>query len=213
MDARIERVWTPLVGERDENPDTEETNSWIIGDDEEVIVIDPGEDASAVLDVVGDREVIAVICTHGHAAHVRAALEVAGQDEAPVALHPADKVSWRTVIDGDDPEIEMAHGGAFEVADVTLEVMHTPGHSPGSVSLYCPELGAVFTGDALLASGPAPHARQFPDFPAQLSSIGEFLLDLPAQTRVLPGHGEEITVATASKRFDSWVTAGPGERD
>lgn len=213
MDARIERVWTPLVGEHDESADTEETNSWIVGDDEEVIVIDPGEDASAVLDAVGEREVIAVICTHGHGTHVKAALQVAERDEAPVALHPSDKVSWRTVVDGDDPEIEMAQDGRFEVADVTLEVMHTPGHSPGSVSLYCPELAVVFTGDALLASGPAPHDRQFPDFPAQLSSIGEFLLDLPAQTRVLPGHGEETTIGAASKRFDSWVTAGPGERD
>jgi glyoxylase-like metal-dependent hydrolase (beta-lactamase superfamily II) len=130
-----------------------------------------------------------------------------------VALHPADKVSWQAAIDGDDPEIEMAHGGAFEVADVTLEVMYTPGHSPGSVSLYCPGLRAVFTGDALLASGPAPHDRQYPDFPRQLNSIGEFLLDLPGETRVLPGHGEEITIAVASKRFDGWVTAGPGETD
>ena len=213
MDARIERVRNPAAAEQDEIADDAEANAWVIGDDEEVIVIDPGEDASAVLDAVGEREVIAVICTHGHGTHVKAALQVAERDEAPVALHPSDKVSWRTVVDGDDPEIEMAQDGRFEVADVTLEVMHTPGHSPGSVSLYCPELAAVFTGDALLASGPAPHDRQFPDFPAQLSSIGEFLLDLPAQTRVLPGHGEETTIGAASKRFDSWVTAGPGERD
>ncbi len=191
MDARIERVWTPAIAERDDNADTMETNSWIIGDDEEVIVIDPGEDAAAVLEAAGDREIIAVTCTHGHAAHIVAALEVAERDEAAVALHSADKLSWRTVIDGDDPEIEMAHGGTFEVADVTLGVIHTPGHSPGSVSLYCPELGAVFTGDALLASGPAPHDRQYPDFPRQLNSIGEFLLDLPGETRVLPGHGED----------------------
>jgi glyoxylase-like metal-dependent hydrolase (beta-lactamase superfamily II) len=113
----------------------------------------------------------------------------------------------------DNPEIEMAHGGAFDVADVTIEVMHTPGHTAGSVSLYCPDLAAVFTGDALLASGPAPHDGQFPDFPRQLNSIGEFLLDLPGNTRVLPGHGEEITIGVASKRFDGWVTAGPGTTD
>jgi glyoxylase-like metal-dependent hydrolase (beta-lactamase superfamily II) len=213
MEARIERVRTPGVASSDAAADTVETNSWIIGDDEEVIVIDPGEDAAAVLEAVGDREIIAVICTHGHAAHIVAALDVAERDEAPVALHPADKVSWQSAIDGDIPEIEMAHGGAFEVADVSLEVMHTPGHSPGSVSLHCPELHAVFTGDALLASGPAPHDRHYPDFPRQLNSIGEFLLDLPGETRVLPGHGEEITIAVASKRFDGWVTSGPGEPD
>ena len=52
-------------------------NAWIVGDDEEVIVIDPGPDAAGLLDAVGDREVLAVICTHGHADHVAAALEVA----------------------------------------------------------------------------------------------------------------------------------------
>lgn len=209
MDARIDRVWTPQVAEREDIADADEANAWVIGDDEEVIVIDPGEDAAAVLEVVGDREVIAVICTHGHAAHVAAALEVAERDEAPVALHRADRLQWRSTHD-EDPEIEMAHGGTFEVADVSLEVIHTPGHSNGSVSLYCQELGAVFTGDALLATGPAAHDGDYPDFPRQLNSIGEFLLDLPADTRVLPGHGEEITVGAASKRFDSWVTAGPG---
>jgi len=210
MDARIERVRNPAAAEQDEIAEDAEANSWVIGDDEEVIVIDPGEDGAAVLQVVGDREVIAVICTHGHAAHVAAAFEVAERDEAPVALHRADKLQWRLAHD-EDPEIEMDHGGTFEVADVSLEVIHTPGHSHGSVSLYCPELEAVFTGDALLASGPAPHDGDFPDFPRQLNTIGESLLDLPAGTRVLPGHGEEITIAVVSKRFDGWVTAGPGE--
>jgi glyoxylase-like metal-dependent hydrolase (beta-lactamase superfamily II) len=211
MDARIERVRNPAA-EQDEIAGDAEANAWVIGDDEEVIVIDPGEDSAAVLAVVGDREVMAVICTHGHAAHVAAAFEVAGRDEAPVALHRADKLQWRMAHD-EDPEIEMDHGGTFEVGDVSLEVMHTPGHSHGSVSLYCPELEAVFTGDALLASGPAPHDGDFPDFPRQLNSIGESLLDLPAGTRVLPGHGEEVTIAVISKRFDDWVTAGPGERE
>jgi glyoxylase-like metal-dependent hydrolase (beta-lactamase superfamily II) len=216
MDARIERVWTPRVAQDAELPDgagADEVNAWIIGDDEEAIVIDPGEDAEAVLAVVGEREVIAVICTHGHQSHVAAAIEVAERDEAPIALHPLDKLNWRVAVDGDDPEIEVAHGGAFEVADVTLEVIHTPGHTSGSISLYCADLAAVFTGDALLATGPAPHHGQFPDFPGQLNSIGEFLLDLPGETRVLPGHGEETTIAVAGKRFDGWVTAGPGERD
>ncbi|HUN36224.1 MAG TPA: MBL fold metallo-hydrolase [Trebonia sp.] len=211
MDARIERVCPPAVEEGDDVM-AEDANAWIIGDDEEVIVIDPGEDASAVMAVVGDREVLAVICTHGHAAHVAAAFEVAERDEAPVALHRSDRVAWRMAHD-EEPEIDMDHGGTFEVADVSIEVIHTPGHSHGSVSLYCSELEVVFTGDALLASGPAAHDGDFPDFPRQLNSIGEHLLDLPGETRVLPGHGEEITIAAASKRFDGWVTAGPGERE
>jgi glyoxylase-like metal-dependent hydrolase (beta-lactamase superfamily II) len=186
-----------------------EANAWVIGDDEEVIVIDPGEDADSVLEQVGDREVLAVICTHGHASHVAAAVEVAERDEAPVALHRADRLLWRTVHDGSDPEIEMADGGRFDVADVQLEVIHTAGHTPGSVSLYCEDLEVVFTGDALAATGPVPHEGGFPDFPGQLTAIGERLLDLPLSTRVLPGHGEETTIGDAAKRFDGWVAAGP----
>ena len=139
MEARIERA--------------PQDSAWVIGDDEEVMVIDPGTDA----------------------------------------------------------EIEMGDGGLFDVADVQLEVVHTPGHTRGSVSLYCEALDVVFTGDALLASGPAPHEGEFPDFPGQLTAIGERLLCLPSQTRVLPGHGEESTIADAAKRFDRWVSANPSE--
>ena len=210
MEARIERVWTPRVAEQDDtHAVAAEGNAWIIGDDEEVIVIDPGEDPGGVLEMVGDREILAVICTHGHASHVAAAVEVAERDEAPVALHPADRLHWRAAHAVDDPEIDMAAGGRFDVADVQLEVIHTPGHTHGSVSLYCANLEVVFTGDALLASGPAAHEGEFPDFPGQLTAIGERLLDLPTQTRVLPGHGEESTIGFAAKRFDSWVSAGP----
>jgi glyoxylase-like metal-dependent hydrolase (beta-lactamase superfamily II) len=205
MEARIERVRAP----RPEEPDAARRNTWLLGDDDEVIVIDPGEDAAETLEAVGDRDILAVICTHGHAGHVAAALDVAERDEAPVALHPADRVHWSLVHPDADPEIEMADGGRFDVADVQLEVLHTAGHTRGSVSLYCAGLEAVFTGDALLADGPAPHEGGYADFPGQLTAIGERLLDLPPGTRVLPGHGEEITISDAVKRFDGWVTAGP----
>jgi len=119
MEARIEGV-------------TGTANTWVVGDDEEAIVIDPGTDAEAVLKAVGEREILAVICTHGHAGHVTAAFEVAERDEAPVALHRSDRLFWRMSHPDVQPEIEMAHGGRFEVADVALEVIHTPGHTPGS---------------------------------------------------------------------------------
>jgi len=199
MDARIDRVRTGVA----------DGNAWVIGDDEEVIVVDPGEQAGPVLDAVGDREILAVICTHGHAGHGGAAPAVAERDESPVALHPKDRLAWREAHGDEVPEIEMEHDGAFEVADVTLDVLHTPGHTPGSVSIYCEDLGVVFTGDALLAAGPCVHEGSYPDFAGQLSAIGSGLLTLPEKTRVLPGHGEETTIAAAEKSFDSWVTAGP----
>jgi glyoxylase-like metal-dependent hydrolase (beta-lactamase superfamily II) len=199
----------PRDGEDEESSPVNEASAWLIGDDDEVIVIDPGDELSSVLELVGEREILAVICTHGHARHVASAVEVADSDEAPVALHRADLMFWRMVHSGADPEIEMAHGGCFDVAGVQLEVLHTPGHTPGSVSLYCADLEIVFTGDALGADGPVPHEGQFADFPGQLNAIGEQLLDLPLTTRVLPGHGEESTIADAVKRFDGWVSAGP----
>jgi glyoxylase-like metal-dependent hydrolase (beta-lactamase superfamily II) len=199
MTARIERVISPA--------DAGEINTWIVGDDDEVIVIDPGRDPGVVLSAVGDREVLAVICTHGHADQAAAAAAVAARDEAPVALHPKDRLLWRDANPEDDPDIEMADGGIFEVADVQLEVLHAPGHTQGSVCLYCGELGAVFTGHVLVASGPVPHDGEFPDFPGQLTAIGEQLLTLPQGTRVLPGEGEEMTISAAEKKFDSWVSS------
>ena len=200
MTARIELVPPASAGG---------INTWIIGDREEVIVIDPGGDPAGVLDAVGDREVLAVICTHGHADHVAAALEVAERDEAPVALHPRDRQLWREE-HAADAEIEMADGGIFEVADVQLEVIHAPGHTDGSVCLYCEALDVVFTGHVLSADGPVPHDREFPDFADQLTAIGEKLLTLPPGTRVLPGQGDETLIGMAEKKFDGWVTAGPG---
>jgi glyoxylase-like metal-dependent hydrolase (beta-lactamase superfamily II) len=193
--ARIERL-------------TGRTNTWIVGDEDEVIVIDPGEDATAVLDAVGEREVLAVICTHGHEGHSGAAVQVAVRDEAPVALHPGDRLAWREVHSGGDPEIDMEDGGKFEVADVTLEVLHSPGHSRGSCCLYCEELDVVFTGDVVAENGPVPRKDGFPNWGKQLDAIGAQVLTLPADTRILPGHGEELTVAVAEKRFNSWVAAG-----
>jgi len=196
MEARIDRIAGTV-------------NTWIVGDDDEVIVVDPGESAQEVLRVVGDREVLAVICTHGHPRHVAAAFDVAKRDEAPVALHAADRLAWREAHPGTQPDIGMEDGGVFEVADVTLEVIHAPGHTPGSVCLYSEELGTLFSGDVVGGGGPVPHEGCFDDFPRQLSSIGAHVLTLDDDTRILPGHGEETTVAAAERRFDSWVSAGP----
>ena len=207
MTTRIDQFSAPAPGGRDS------VNTWLVGDDEEVIVIDPGSDAAGVLGAVGDREVLAVICTHGHATHVAAALDVAERDEAPVALHPRDRNLWREAHPDEAADIEMEDGGVFEVADVQLEVIHAPGHTAGSVCLYCEDLGAVFTGHVMLAEGPAPQDGEFPDFARQLNAIGESLLTLPPETRVLPGHGPETTIGAAEKNFDSWVAAGPAHGD
>ena len=159
MSTRIDQFPASAPG----GPDS--VNTWLVGDDEEVIVIDPGADAAGLLDAVGDREVLAVICTHGHASHVAAAFDAAEPDEAPVALHPADRSLWREAHPDEDADIEMEDGGVFEVADVRLEVIHAPGHTAGSVCLYCEDLGAVFTGHVLLAEGRRPRTASSPTSP------------------------------------------------
>lgn len=233
MSARVERVVTTGVSAADENGDrpgntdgtgnlgstgnsgntdgagtveTVETNAWIVGDDDEVIVVDAGHDPAAILEAVGDREILAVICTHGLADHVGAALEVAERDEAPIALHEKDRGSWQVVHPDDEPDIDIEDGGIFGVAGVELEVLHTPGHTPGGVSLYCEELEVVFVGDTLPKGGPVADGTPSADFPTLLTSIGARLLTLPPDTRVCGGHGEETTVATEEPDFDVWVT-------
>ena len=166
MTTRIDQFLVPAPA----GPDS--VNTWIVGDDDEVIVIDPGADAAGVLDAVGDREVLAVICTHGHADHVAAAFEAAEPDEAPVALHPGDRSLWREAHPDEDADIEMEDGGVFEVADVRLEVIHAPGHTAGSVCLYCEDLGAVFTGHVLLAGGAAARTASSPTSPGRSTRSG-----------------------------------------
>lgn len=186
-------------------------NSWLVGDDEEVIVIDSA-DAAPVLAAVGDRAILAVICTHGHAGHAAGAPGVAERDEAPVALHPLDRGPWRD-LHAADADIDMEDGGQFEVAGVTLEVVHAPGHSRGSVLLYCEQLDAAFTGDVVTEAGPVPREDGFPNWGRQLDAIGAHVLTLPAETRLLTGHGGELTVATADRSFSSWYSAGPDRSD
>jgi glyoxylase-like metal-dependent hydrolase (beta-lactamase superfamily II) len=134
---------------------------------------------------------------------------VAARDEAQVALHPQDRQAWREVHSGVSPDIDMEDGGLFQIAGITLEVLHAPGHSRGSCCLYCEDLEVVFTGDVVTEQGPVARADGYPNWGKQLDAIGAQVLTLPPDTRILPGHGGEFTVAVAEKRFDSWVAAGP----
>lgn len=190
MAARIERVRHP------------ERNTWVVGDDDEVIVIDPAADAAPILEVVGERAILAVVCTGG-AGDADCAVTVAEHDEAPIALHPRDSILWDGPADRLDIDIE--DGGTFDVGGTQLEVLHTPGHTRGSVCLYAPELDAVFSGHTLLEGGPGVDDSPHVDLATILTSIGERLLTLPGGTRVLPATGEETTIKAQDARFDEWI--------
>ncbi|MGN9784839.1 MBL fold metallo-hydrolase [Nonomuraea sp. ZG12] len=206
MTARIERVVTEGVVDIDDVEYKVENNTWIIGDDDEVIVIDPARDADKILEQVGEREVLAVICTHGLPDHVGAAIEVASRDEAVIALHPKDKPLWRETWSETWPDIDMEDDGIFGVADVQLDVMETPGITPGGVSLYCEGLGAVFSGKTLQADGPGKLGGEYPRLADQLTAIGGRLFTLPGETRVLASHGDEVTVGDLEPHFDDWIS-------
>jgi Zn-dependent hydrolases, including glyoxylases len=182
-----------------------ENNTWIVGDDQDVIVIDPARDADKIMEQVSDREVLAVICTHGLADHVGAAIEVAARDEAVIALHPKDKKIWRETWRDTWPDIDMEDDGVFAVGDVNLEVLETPGVTQGGVSLYCEALGVVFTGRSLQADGPGKLGGEYPRLADQLTSIGGRLFTLPKETRVLPNQGEETVIGDLEPHFDDWV--------
>ncbi len=94
MPARVDKVVTSGTFALDGGEWQVDNNVWLVGDDHEVLVIDAAHDAAAILAAVGDRRVVAVVCTHGHNDHVNAAVEVAAATDAEIALHPADQVLW-----------------------------------------------------------------------------------------------------------------------
>lgn len=185
-----------------------ENNVWIVGDDEECVVIDAPHDADAIAAAVGDRRMLAVLATHAHDDHVRVAPELAGRFGAPVALHPEDLPVWRLTHPQRRPDRELADGQVVEVAGTDLHVLHTPGHSPGAVCFYAPALHTVFTGDTLFAGGPGATGRSFSDFPTIISSIRGRLFALPPQTRVLTGHGESTTIGDEAPHLQEWLDRG-----
>jgi len=208
VSVRIDRVVTSGIFSLDGEDHEVDNNVWLVGDDEEVIVIDAAHDADAIATAVGDRELLVVVCTHGHNDHINAAVELSDLLDAPLALHPADRMLWDAVHPVVEPDIAMADGGAFEVGGVRLEVMHTPGHSPGGVCLYAEELGSVFTGDTLFAGGPGATGRSYSDFETLVNAISETLLALPEDTVVRTGHGESTTIGAEAPHLDEWLARG-----
>jgi glyoxylase-like metal-dependent hydrolase (beta-lactamase superfamily II) len=208
MTARVERVVTSGTFALDGGEWEVENNVWLVGDDHEVLVVDAAHDAAAILDAVGGRRVVAVVCTHGHNDHVNAALEVAAETEAEIALHPADHVLWAQEYDDLRPDIEVTEPMSFEVAGTSLVVLHTPGHSPGGVCLYAEDLGVLFSGDTLFHGGPGATGRSYSDFPTIIASIRDRLLRLPPDTVVHTGHGEDTTIGQEAPHLDEWVARG-----
>jgi glyoxylase-like metal-dependent hydrolase (beta-lactamase superfamily II) len=191
-----------------------QTNCFIVTDAEtrEAIIIDPGGDAAQILKAV-DRlevEVRLVVNTHGHFDHIMANREIVDATGAPLAIHPEDAGMLTNPLrsfsfflgkfrPGPAASVHLEGGGQVQVGSVVFEVLHTPGHSPGSVSLWCREEGVVFCGDVLFNMGVG--RTDFPggSYKVLLQSIRERLFTLPDDTVVYPGHGPRTTIGNERK--------------
>jgi hydroxyacylglutathione hydrolase len=182
-------------------------NCYLVGDERrgECVIIDPGEDTALIgraLTTLGMRPV-AIWLTHAHLDHVLGVPELKRITGAPVYLHPGDRplydrVAEQAVAFGmraaplPPPDRAFAHGDVVQVGDLTFSVRHTPGHSPGSVSLVGP--GAVFAGDVLFQGSIGRSDLPGGDGNTLLQSIHRELLSLPDDTIVYSGHGSQTTI-------------------
>jgi glyoxylase-like metal-dependent hydrolase (beta-lactamase superfamily II) len=172
-----------------------DNNVWVVGDDEECVVIDAPHDVAAILEVVAGRRVKAILCTHAHDDHVREAPQVRAQTQAPVFLHPDDRPLWEMTHPDELWDVDLADGQVVEVGGVGVEVIHTPGHAPGAVCFHAPALRCVFTGDTLFNGGPGATGRSFSDYDTIVASIKHRLFALPEDTVVHTGHGDDTSIA------------------
>ena len=194
MPARIDHAVTSGTFTLDGETFEVDNNVWVVGDETECVVIDAPHSVDGILAAVGDRKVKAIVCTHAHDDHVRVAPELREKTIAPILLHPDDRPLWELTHADYLWDADLTDGQTLTVGGTTLEVLHTPGHAPGAVCLYAPDLGCVFTGDTLFNGGPGATGRSFSDRPTLEGSIRAKLYALPDDTIVHTGHGEDTTI-------------------
>lgn len=184
-----------------------DNNVWVLGDDRECVVIDAPHDATAIAGLIGDRRLVAILATHAHDDHVGAAQVLAQRFGTDVRLHPGDEVLWRQTYPGFD-FVPLADDEVVTVAGTALQVIHTPGHAPGAVCYYAPDLGAVFSGDTLFAGGPGATGRSYSSFDTIIDSLRTRVLTLPESTVVHTGHGPDTTIGAEVAHLDEWIARG-----
>jgi glyoxylase-like metal-dependent hydrolase (beta-lactamase superfamily II) len=187
-----------------------QTNSYLIADAKtgEAAVIDPAWDGQTILVEAQRRDwrIAHLWLTHAHFDHLGGAAALADGINPPpsVALHPDDYTLWRMeggaslfgfrIDPGPEPTIEFTHGQILRLGANTLEVRHTPGHTPGHVILYSQADCLVFCGDVIFNGSVGRADLPGGDFATLIRSIHTQILTLPDETRLLSGHGPETTV-------------------
>jgi glyoxylase-like metal-dependent hydrolase (beta-lactamase superfamily II) len=172
------------------------------------VIVDAAHDADAIAAAVGDRRVVAIVCTHAHDDHVNQAPALADRFACPILLNPAEAPLWEMTWPNRGPNQEIADGQTITAGGIELKALVTPGHSPGSTCLYIPELGTVLTGDTLFAGGPGATGRSYSSFDTIIDSIRGTLLPLPGDTTVRTGHGDATTIGTEAPHLEEWIARG-----
>jgi len=183
-----------------------ETNAYIVGDEatRQAIVIDPGDEPDIILDVIRSEglKVNAIVCTHAHFDHIGAAGDIKEVTGAKIVLHNEDIETYElakdqaalwgySVDDLPQPDSYLSEGDELKIGNMNLKVLHTPGHSRGSICLFGE--GILIAGDTIFQGSVGRT-----DFPGgsieELRKSFRRLIDLPDDTKVLSGHGPETTI-------------------
>jgi glyoxylase-like metal-dependent hydrolase (beta-lactamase superfamily II) len=188
-----------------------ETNCWIVSDDGQgpSVVIDPADDPEAIIDALGGSVVSAIVLTHRHFDHIGAVREVIAATGAPLLCHALDADGLLTShgtggalfgfeITSPRPDRLLRDGDVIEAGEVTLSVLHTPGHTPGGICLFAQDSSGgpphLFAGDTVFAGSVGRTDFEGGDSRALSRSIAGKVAPLPEDTIVHPGHGPDTTV-------------------
>jgi len=188
-----------------------ETNCWVVADDAggPAVVIDPADDVYAILDAVGERSVSAIVLTHKHFDHIGAVRDLIAATGAPLLIHSADAGDLGDAVTTGGAQFGFTHtapapdrtlddGDVVTAGEMTLTVLHTPGHTPGGICLLAESPAdpapQLFSGDTLFAGSVGRTDFAGGDSRALSNSIACKLATLPAETIVHPGHGPDTTI-------------------